>query len=164
MSAPLFNLRDYRYEPRPIRFLGADREIAGWRVKRYAITVAGRGGEIPDAAAEAAWRHGAVALPTPVGAAGSHGAAILTMHMGLEGFWVLVDWWAHGDILMHRHLRAAVDQPEKLQDAAPEGFGPCVWELAVQAHERDVWLRHVLINRAGPDMAAYLADGLTVLI
>ena len=82
------------------------------------------------------------------------------MHMGLQGFWVLVDWWAYGDVLMHRHFRAPVERPDDLRDAAADGFGPCVWELAVQAHERGAWLRHVLARRGGPDLAAYLRDGL----
>ena len=45
-----------------------------------------------------------------------------------------------------------------LRDAAVEGFGPCVWELAVQAHERQAWLRYVLVNPHGPDVDAYLGS------
>lgn len=119
---------------------------------------------IPEIAAQAAERAAGTALPLLPGAHASHGAAVLTMHMGLQGFWVLVDWWAHGDVLMHRHLRAPVEQPGALRDAAPEGFGPCVWELAVQAHERHAWMRHVLVNPRGPDMDAYLVDGLTAVM
>ncbi len=126
-------LHGYTYEPRPICFLGTIHTQAGWRIKRYAITLAGRKGMIPEIAAQAAERAAGTALPLLPGAHASHGAAVLTIHMGLQGFWVLVDWWAHGDVLMHRHLRAPVEQPEALRDAAPEGFGPCVWELAVQA-------------------------------
>ena len=65
---------------------------------------------------------------------------------------------------MHRHLRAPVDSFADLQDAAAEGFGPCIWELAVQAHERQAWLQHVLANPNGPDLDAYLKDGLTALM
>jgi len=157
-------LRGYTYEPRPISFLGATCDETGWRVKWYAITLAGRKGVIADIAVQAAERAARAALPLPPGAGATHGVAVLTMHMGLQGFWVLVDWWAHGDVLMHRHLRAPAEQPEALHDAAPEGFGPCVWELAVQAHERQAWLRHVLVNPRGPDVDAYLADGLTAVV
>ncbi len=156
-------LSGYTYEPRPICFLGTVQTQAGWRIKRYAITLAGKEDAIPDAAMHAAEQAAVTALPLLPGADGSHGLAMLIMHMGLQGFWVLVDWWAHGNVLMHRHLRAPVERSEALRDAAPEGFGPCVWELAVQAHERQAWLRHVLVNPRGPDMAAYLADGLTAV-
>jgi len=163
-SAAPPGLQGYTYEARPISFLGTFRTQAGWRIKQYAVTLAGKEGTIPDAAVRAAEQASEMALPLPLGADASHGIAVLTMHMGLQGFWVLVDWWAHGDVLMHRHLRAPVGRPEALRDAAPEGFGPCVWELAVQAHERQAWLRHVLANPRGPDVDAYLADGLTVVV
>ena len=163
-SAVLPGLDGYTYEPRSVTFLGTVRSRTEWHIKRYAITMAGRKGVIPEAAAQAAERAAGVALPLPPGAGASHGVAVLTMHMGLQGFWVLVDWWAHGDVLMHRHLRAPVEQPEALRDVAAEGFGPCVWELAVQAHERQAWLRHVLVNPHGPDVDTYLTDGLTAVV
>lgn len=71
---------------------------------------------------------------------------------------------AHGDVLRHRHLHASVDDLTDLQDAAAEGFGPCVWEFAVQGHERRAWLRHVLANLQGPDLDAYLEDRLAALV
>lgn len=153
-------LQDYRYEARPIRFLGV-RRASAWQVKRYAITTPGGGGRLPEEAAAAAWDALASTLPADLAAGRSQGAAILTMHAGRQGFWVLVDWWAFGDILMHRHFRAAADRPVDLRDVSGEGFGPCVWELAVQAHERHAWLEHVLANPAGPDLSAYLLDGLS---
>ena len=165
-TGTLPGLGGYVYEPRPIRFLGVAATGAGWRVKRYTITVAGAESIVPEIATKAAWRAAEAALPLPSDSAahGGHGTAVLTMHMGLQGFWVLVDWWAHGDILMHRHFRAPVDRPEALCDVSAGGFGPCVWELAVQAHERAAWLRHVLANPAGPDVDAYLRDGLTAVV
>ena len=122
------------------------------------------GSVIPDIAAHTAWRAAEAALPLPPDIDGGHGVAVLTMHMGLQGFWVLLDWWAHGDILMHRHFRAPVAQPEALRDVSADGFGPCVWELAVQAHEREAWLRHVLANPAEPSVEAYFRDGLTAVV
>ena len=133
-------------------------------MKRYAITVARHGGVLPNdatAASEAALEE---ALPAGCRDGEAHGVAIQTTHLGLEGLWVLVDWWAFGDVLMHRHFHAPVDRPVELRDVSGQGFGPCVWELAVQAHERDAWLRHVLAAPAGPDLPAYLTDGLTASV
>lgn len=64
-------------------------------------------------------------------------------------------------MLMHRHCHASLDDPTRFADVASRHVGPCVWELAVQAHEREAWLRHVLANPAGPDLDAYLRDGLS---
>ena len=163
-EAGVLGLGTYRYEPRPIRFLGVSSTPGEWHVKRYAITVAGHGGALPETAAEACWQASTDALPAAPTGRGGHGMAVLTMHMGLQGFWALLDWWAHNDIPMHRHWRASADDPAALRDAAADGFGPCVWELAVQAHERRAWLRHVLANPAGPDLRDYLKDGLTGMV
>lgn len=163
IETQLPGLSGYRYEPRPIRFLGVRTTPAGWNVKNYAIMAVGHGDTLPKVGVEAAWQALTAALPVH-SAHDSHGVAVLTMHLGLQGFWVLIDWWAYGDVLMHRHLRAPVDDVTNLQDAAADGFGPCVWELAVQAHERRAWLQHVLANPQGPDLGAYLKDGLTALV
>ena len=157
-------LNGYRYEPRPIRFLGAGEAKAGWRVKRYVITAPRHGGVLPEAATTASEAALHEALPAGRRDGEAHGVAILTTHLGVQGLWVLVDWWASGDILMHRHHHAPVDSPAELRDVSGQGFGPCVWELAVQAHEREAWLRHVLAAPAGPDLPAYLADGLTASV
>ena len=163
IETQLPGLFGYRYELRPIRFLGVSTTPSGWNVKSYAITVADLGGTLPDKGVELAWQALIAALSVPSDTKDGHGVAILTMHLGLRGFWVLVDWWASGDMLMHRHLRAPVDSLSDLRDVSAEAFGPCVWELAVQAHERRAWLEHVLARPQGPDLPAYLRDGLTAL-
>ncbi len=157
-------LSGYRYEPRSIRFLGVSTLLAGWSVKSYAITVAGHDPALPEVGVAAAWHTLSEMLPLASAGHESHGVAIQTMHLGLKGFWVLVDWWAYGDVLMHRHLHAPVTDPGALQDMSAEGFGPCVWELAVQAHERRAWLEHMLARPQRPDLQAYLEDGLTAVV
>ena len=140
IETQLPGLGGYRYEPRPIRFLGVSTIPDGWNVKSYVIMVAGHSDAFPEAGTETAWQALAAALPAHSATGDSHKVAILTMHLGLQGFWVLIDWWAYGDVLMHRHLRAPVGNFANLQNVAAEGVGPCVWELAVQAHERRAWL------------------------
>jgi hypothetical protein len=39
----------------------------------------------------------------------------------------------------------------------------CVWELAIVAHERDAWVRHMLAP-GQPDLDGYLADSLSALM
>ncbi len=157
-------LEGYTYEKRPIEFLGTGQGPGDWHVKAYSITVAGDCAFLPAGAVEAARRMATAILIEPSALADSHGVAILTMHLGLQGFWVLLDWWAHGDSLMHRHFRAPVEEPAALTDVSAEGFGPCVWELAVQAYEREAWLRHVLLRTETPDLGGYLGDGLSARV
>ena len=86
---------------------------------------------------------------------GSEGLGFVILHEGLQGTWLLLHWWAHGDILCGRLLRAepggAVFAP---QDDRP--LLACVWELVVIDHERRAWVRAMM--REAPDSGAYLAD------
>lgn len=154
-------LARYAYAPRPIRFLGI-RAVAEWRVKAYAI--AARVERPADAALDAAWRLAAEGLPRPALASGRHGVGFLTVHAGVQGLWVLLNWWAHGDALKHRHYFAPEGDPAALRCTDTEDFGPDMWDLTVQGYEKSAWMRHVLDNPDGPDLDAYLADGLSARI
>lgn len=152
------SLRGYRYAPRTVGFQGV-RARGRWQVKGTVITVRGTAAHFEEIV-EGAWRETDRVLAAVADDGRDAGIAHMLLHLGTGGAWLLVDWWSEGDILMHRHFHAGFDRPERFSDVAPRHFGPCVWELAVQAHERDAWIRHVLANPAGPDLAAYLSDGL----
>ena len=156
------SLQGYRYKPRTIAFQGC-RAVGRWRVKCTAITVRGTAAHFADVF-DAAWAQAGRLLDAVPDAGADAGIACLTVHVGVGGVWLLLDWWAQGDILMHRHFHAPVVDPTRFADVGPDHLGPCVWALAVQAHERQAWLSHVLDNPAGPDLDAYLADGLTATI
>lgn len=156
------SLRTYRYAPRTIAFQGV-RDAGRWRVKVTVITVRGRAEHFPDVI-EGAWAEAERLLGAVPDNERDCGVACLTIHLGRAGVWLLLDWWIDGDMTMHRHLHAPIDDPTRFIDCASRHLGPCVWELAVQAHEREAWLRHVLANASGPDLDAYCADGMTASI
>ncbi len=91
------------------------------------------------------------------------GIAFSILHVGRQGVWLLLDRW-EGDILRHHHFRADLGDPARFADVSAQHCGPCVWELAVQAHERQAWITHVLSNPRSPDLDGYLADGLTAVL
>ncbi len=152
-------LAGYRYRPRTVAFAGV-RRLGRWRVKGTVITVRGTAAHFADEI-EAAWDEAGALLLGRSDDGHDAGVASLIVHVGLAGIWLLIDWWHEGDGLMHRILFAPLDNPTRFTDPAAQNRGPCLWELAVLAHERDAWLRHVLANPLGPDLGAYLADGLT---
>lgn len=157
MAAVPESLQGYVYRPRAIAFQGV-RASGRWQLKTTVITVRGTAAHFADIV-ECAGQQ-ADRLLAAVPGSRDAGVAHLTVHLGTAGVWLLLDWWSEGDILMHRHFHASLDDPTRFNDVAPHHLGPCVWELAVQAHERDAWLRHVLANPKGPDIGAYLQDGL----
>ncbi|UDL96373.1 hypothetical protein LGH83_09440 [Lichenihabitans sp. PAMC28606] len=153
------DLSSYRYNPRAIAFQG-HRAIGRWRVKAHVITVRGTAAHFPDIV-EAAWDKVSVVLGEAPDQGLDVGIAFVTLHLGVQGVWLLLDWWHRADMTIHRHFRAPFDDPTRFVDVGPEHLGPCVWEIAVAAHERQAWITHVLDNRAGADLDAYLDDGLT---
>jgi hypothetical protein len=131
-----------------------------WRVKVSLITQQGTASQFSDVV-EAAWTTGSSVLQGVPEAEIDTNVAFLTIHVGLAAVWLLVDRWEDGDILRHHHFRAPLKEPTRFTDVSSDHYGPCVWELAVQAHERQAWLTHVLANSNGADIEAYLTVGLS---
>jgi hypothetical protein len=156
------SLVSYQYRPRTFSFLGS-RSCDRWRVKINVITVSGTESDHRDIV-EAAWGTSASVLRQLPETDIDTNVAFLTIHVGMAGIWLLIDRWEDGDILRHHHFRAALDDPTGFADVSSDHYGPCVWELAVQAFERQAWIDHVLANPAGPDIETYLQAGLTGLI
>jgi hypothetical protein len=147
------------HQTRPIRFLEL-RETAGWTLKVYGITVAGK---LPRAALiEAARTLAPWALPNPaVSRDGAdpdrYGVGFVIVHDAGDLCIALYDWWAGEHEIHQRMYSAPLDSPDALKSHPTPALG-CVWELAVIDHERRSWLRHILANPEGPDLLAYLND------
>ena len=85
---------------------------------------------------------------------GAEGPGFVILHRGEAGIWLLMDWWAHGDICCQRLSRA---------DPGGTAFAPmddrpllaCIWEMQVIEDERRAWMAHMM--RDAPDAGAYLA-------
>lgn len=145
---------DEPYSTRPVRFLELA-EQDGWRVKVYGISVHD---ERPDdALVDAAIEHAFDQLPSPPTADDRHGVAILIVHEGNDGIWLLLDWWFGQDMLKHRLFSAPFDDPDSFEDISDTHTMACVWELSVFSFEREAWVETVLANEDGPDLDAYLS-------
>ncbi|MEM7709864.1 MAG: hypothetical protein AAF264_03775 [Pseudomonadota bacterium] len=130
----------------------ADVAVGDLAVKLHWIDVIGDAAP-PEALRGAATETIAATLPPAmVGEGGSEGAAFAILHRGDQGIWLLMDWWAHGDILCQRLARAdrggtyftAVDHRPLLA---------CVWELEVIAAERAAFVAHMMVPQ--PDHTAW---------
>jgi hypothetical protein len=134
-------------------------DVSGWTLKAYGIC-AGRSG--PRGALLTAARRAAVsALPSRPDQEGAFGVGFLIVRDTADTCLALVDWWSHFDELHQRVYAAPPDRPEELTQLSTASIGGSC-ELAVIAHEQQAWLRHVLCNPAGWDIAGYLADPLRV--
>lgn len=149
----------YPYAPREARFLGVSL-LAGWTVKRYAITVPGRAA-VDEAALESVLRDMSASLPAPsalVDGISGNGLAFFVAHFDPDDVWYLLDRWVAGCILKQTLHRAAPAMPAAATDVTSEGYVACVWELAVIDHERRLWIETMMGGEPAPER--YLASGL----
>ncbi len=131
-------------------------DIGNWQLKVYGICASGCELTTPtiEAAMEYARKH--VRWPDR-----DPGCGFLTLHVGEESVWLLVDLWVD-DILRHFLYQAPLDQPDQFGPGPGDGTMACVWELAVLAGERTAWIEHVLSRPDDPDYPGYLADSLEI--
>lgn len=142
------------YQPRPVRFLGLW-QVQGWQLKLYGIA-SGRSQPRPGLvdAARSIVRQQLASLSTGLP---HYSIGFLGVHDGRTSNFVFLDFWANENELYHHVFVSPTDQPEQLDYVTPTGLSACVWDLRLQAFEREAWVAHVLQRTAGPDFSAYLA-------
>ncbi|MBO0731974.1 MAG: hypothetical protein J2P57_22130 [Acidimicrobiaceae bacterium] len=136
-------------------------EAAGRIIKRYHVTPGTQGVE-PEVE-QAAFALLPALLPEPDG---TPPATFVVVHRGGDNAAYLNAYsWVWDNVLHYRAAAAA--QPElDCPDGDPTHFivvdRPwigCVWELPPIAHERDAWVRHMLLPDK-PNLKGYLADSM----
>ncbi|WP_329125408.1 hypothetical protein [Streptomyces sp. NBC_01465] len=138
-------------------------EVAGRRIKRYHVTADPAG--IEPEVEKAAYAVLPQLLPPPDT---TPPATFVVVHRGGDtGAYLNAYSWVWDNVL---HFGgAAAGQPElDCPDLDPAHFIKldrerswigCVWELPPIVHERDAWVRHMMVPER-PDLDAYLADSL----
>ncbi|MDT0303452.1 hypothetical protein [Streptomonospora wellingtoniae] len=116
------------------------RDLSGHLVKAYAIEAPGRAVSEREEHAAQALAAGHLASGR---ARGSLGLAVLLVHAGGDGDYVLVHTWIEGYMSDLAVFVGPPGEPDRLRPGR-QGLAPCVWEQAVLAHERDAFSTHVL--------------------
>lgn len=142
------------YAPRPIRFLELW-AVDGWRIKVYGIA---HGRPQPRPELIAAAKQMSVRQLRHIPAALRHyHVGFLGVHDGRTSNFVFLDFWAEENELHHHVHVSPTDRPDKLTDMTATGLSACVWDLHLQAFERDAWVTHVLRRAEAPNFDAYLS-------
>ena len=114
------------------------------------IDVEGADAPPPELLAAALGHAGAVLPGAMEAEGGASGAGYLVLHRGRQGTWLLMHWWAHGDILCGRLARAEPGGADfAAMDARP--LIACVWEMEAMAEERDAWVGTMMATRPSLD-------------
>ncbi|MEO0425374.1 MAG: hypothetical protein AAF184_23770 [Pseudomonadota bacterium] len=85
----------------------------------------------------------------------NHALGYLIVHFGAQRVWLLLHWW-HGEDIVLAHLASAPVEAGPFQSEQGGPFHACVWEHLVIHHEREAWVRHMLVPT--PDPETYLKD------
>ena len=141
------------YSARRIRHLELW-EPPGWCLKVYGI--AHQTQPLPDAnLLEAVKATVSIALPSVL-PENSYGLGFVIVHVCQEATFLLVDYWMDENII-HQDLQwSQPSTPIRFRDLSSSGIMACIWEMRVQAFERQAWVDTVLANGKGPDVDAYL--------
>ena len=138
------------YEPRAFRFLELW-SVERWRLKLYGIAY--RRERPRDKLIVAAKRIAAGVVRANTGA--SYELGFVGVHDGRTAAVVFVDFWGNENELFHRVFmsrgRGALRPAGRLESSV------CVWDLHLQAFERQAWITHVLKKSQAPDFDGYLA-------
>ena len=143
------------YEPRSFRFLELW-SLDDWRLKLYGIAYRR---ERP--------RHELIAAAKKVAAeilrantSPNYKLGFVGVHEGCTVAVVFVDFWGNENELFHRVFMSRGSDPAALRLAGSSESSVCVWDLHLQAFEREAWIKHVLKKTDAPDFDAYLAERL----
>lgn len=143
------------YEPRSFRFIEL-LTIDEWQMKLYGIAWRR---ELPrPKLLEAAKRIATEELRHA--ASNDYKVGFVGAHDGQNACVVFVDYWGNENELFHRVFLSRSIDPTALVPAKSSDSSVCVWDLRLQAFEREAWIKHVLRKASAPDFRAYLNERL----
>ena len=145
------------YQPRPIRYLDLW-HMDDWRIKLYGIAYSRP--QPRPALVIAAQGISALHLRSLPADLRHHHLGFLGVHDGRTSNFVFLDFWADENELHHHVFVSPTAQPDQFTYVTPTGLSACVWDLRLQAFERDAWVAHILQQSAAPDFDGYLATTL----
>lgn len=149
------------YEARSFRFIemltiGPSRTGIIWRMKLYGIA---HRGELPRRELlESAKRIAANQLRKET--VNNYKVGFIGAHDGSKASFVFVDFWGNENELFHRVFISRCNDPSELRPAENSDPSVCVWDLRLQAFERETWIKHILCKADAPDFDGYLAERL----
>jgi hypothetical protein len=141
------------YAPRSIRFLDLWR-VDDWRIKLYGIAHARSRPRVElVTTAQGIAAQQLHSLPADLR---HYHLGFLGVHDGRTANFVFLDFWADENELHHHVFISPTADPGQFTNVTATGLSACVWDLRLQAFERDAWVTHVLQRSAAPDFDGYL--------
>lgn len=146
------------YKPRPVRFLELYNH-RDWQIKIYSISA--KNETVSTEIVGYAKRNLAGMLEKDaIENLETYNTAILILHEGREGYFIIISWWIGENLLRHYVYSAPIENPSVFTLYSNNGIITCIWEMAVLWFERNAWVEHVLKKPRSPDIESYLSSRL----
>jgi len=145
------------YQPRPIRFLEVFQH-KDWAIKIYSISSKKEQVNPQDVTLAKhnleVWLQQSTVYNLEI-----YNIATLILHEFNQGCFAIVNWWTDENMLQNFvYLKA--NNADEFVLYSDRGISTCVWEMAIWWHERNAWVKHVLMKNEKPDFEAYLMEHL----
>ena len=82
------------------------------------------------------------------------------IHEAKDSILVVVNWWIYENVIQGHVYTSEYENPSKFLDISSKGLQFCVWEMNILWHERNAWVKHVLMKNEKPDFESYLMEHL----
>ncbi len=147
------------YQPRSFEFVEV-KSFGSIDLKVYTITLSPKDSIHTELLSNAYEYIGSVLPKVRQEEGPDHGLGYVILHAGEMSNWLLIHWWAHGDIAL-RLLASADDETTAFVSQDHKRFHACVWEHVVIDHERLAWVRNAMIptGNASQYTSDRLVDG-----
>lgn len=139
------------YKPRYISFLEIH-EITDWKVKIYSIST-NKATINPSKLKLAKQKLASWLFNCKTSEFKSHEHATLILHQGETDFFAVLTYWLDENMIQICSYKLEGDAFKLISE---NGCITCVWELAVIWHERNAWVKHILMQPNEPNFNAYL--------
>lgn len=87
--------------------------------------------------------------------------ATLILHEFNAGCFAVISWWIDENMLQN-FVYLKKSNKSNFEIYSDRGITTCVWEMAIWWHERNAWIKHVLLRNENPDVEGYLNDNLNL--
>ncbi len=89
--------------------------------------------------------------------------ATLIIHNGKEGVFAIINWWIDENMLQN-FVYLKKENETHFELYSDKGIVTCVWEMEIWWHERNAWIKHILMQNENPNIIGYLNDQLNISI
>lgn len=145
------------YKPRSIRFLELYQHEE-WTLKIYSISYKNERVASEDVQLAKSYLNKWL-LKSEAYQLEIYNIATLILHEFKEGCFAVINWWTDENMLQNFVYLKRVNETY-FEIYSDKGIATCVWEMAIWWHERNAWVKHILMRNENPDVEAYLSEQL----